>query len=175
MAAYATIADLCARFDVRTIGEFVSDDGVELLRTEVLAHPTVEMALEDACGDVDANLRAGGRYTPEQLTSLDDRSRSHLKRVVCTIAMSYLMDRRPALYEEQAEALRTRAREHLKQLAQGTNVFGLADDTDPHVAASIPQLSGPTSVEISDRNFLAARMADRHVPSIQESNPRYKG
>lgn len=175
MATYATIADLVARYDIETVGQLATDDGVRLLRDEILVHPTIETALEDACGDVDVNLRVGNRYTPAQLTSLDAHCTAHLKKIVCTIAMAQLFDRRPGLYIEQADATRKRAYEYLDRLAQGVNVFGLSDDTDPHVAASMPSLSGPTSVEITERNFLAARMADRHVPSISERNPLNRG
>jgi len=71
MATYATTADLVARFDIETIGQLATDDGVRLLRDDILVHPNVEVALVSACGDVDVSLRVGQRYTSAQLVALD--------------------------------------------------------------------------------------------------------
>lgn len=175
MAAYATASDLVARYDIEVIGQLATDDGVRLLRDDILAHPNVEAALVDACGDIEVNIRVGGRYTPAQLAALDTHSTAHLKRVVCTIAMSHLFERRPGLFEEQAESIRKRAYEALDRLAKGINIFGLADEVDPQLEASQPSLQGPSSYEIEDRNFLSARMAGRHVPDIKPRNPLSRG
>jgi len=175
MATYATTADLVARFDIETIGQLATDDGVRLLRDDILVHPNVEVALVSACGDVDVSLRVGQRYRSAQLVALDTHGTAHLKKVVCTIAMAGLFDRRPGLYETQADAIRKRAHEYLDRLAQGINVFGLADTSDPQLKATAPQLHGPTSLEIDTRNFLSARLANRHVPAVRERNPLDRG
>ncbi len=174
MATYATAADLVKRYDIDVVGQLATDDRVRLLRDDVLSHPNVETALEDACGEFDVRCRVGNRYSADDLAALDDHSQSHLKRIVCVIAMSFLFRRRPGVHSEMAKAIREEADEWLRRLSTGEDVFGLDADTS-HRDASVPQLSGPTTIQIENRNFLAARMAPRTMPSIFERQPLDRG
>jgi phage gp36-like protein len=175
MTAYATVTDLIERYDVRLIAELASDDDVALSRADLESDSKVLGALLSSSGDIDVRLRAGKRYTPAKLLSLDANSAAHLKDVVCTLAMARLFRRRVDKANcELAELIRKEAAEYLKQLAEGINVFGILDD-DTNIDAGIPSLQGPTSAQINDRNFLAARMSMRHLPAVSERNPLTRG
>lgn len=174
MSAYATANDLIARYDVEIVGELATDNRVTLSRADVVAHPNVAAALLSASGEIDVALRAGQRYTPEQLTSLDDNSRAHLVDIVCAFAMARLFRRRPGVHDEMAKSIREEATEFKKLLSTGVDIFGIVEDTS-HLEASVPQVTGPTSTEIYDRNLFTARAAGRHFPRPETTNPRTRG
>lgn len=171
---YADGNDLIARYDVEVVGDLCSDNRVQLLRDDVPTHANVLVALLDASGDVESHIRVGGRYTAEQLDTLDTNSDAMLTRIVCTIAMANLFERRPGVHAEMAKAVRERADEYVAQLQGGAAIFSVTDDSS-HIEASKPELHGPTSVEIDNRNFLASRMSGRYVPSVVSRNPIDRG
>lgn len=174
MAAYATASDLIARYDVEIVGELATDNRAPLSRSDVLSHPNVAAALLSASGEIDVALRAGHRYSPAQLQSLDDNSRAHLRDIVCAFAMTRLFHRRPGVHADLAKAIREQAAEFKKALADGNDIFGLASDTS-HLDASVPQVTGPTATEIYNRNFFPARAAGRYLPRPETSNPFDRG
>lgn len=174
MTAYASANDLIARYDVEIVGELATDNRVTLSRSDVLSHTNVATALLSASGEVDVALRAGQRYTPAQLLTLDDNSRSHLVDIVCAFAMARLFRRRPGVHDEMAKSIREQADEFKKLLATGVNIFGIVDDTS-NLDASVPQVTGATSIEIYDRNFFPARAAGKYFPRPETSNPLSRG
>jgi phage gp36-like protein len=166
--AYATGLDLVARYDVDLIGDLASDDRETLARNDVPVHPHVQAALDDASGEVDAALLAGGRYTAEQLSSLTGSSKSYLKAIVCGLAMAALHDRRPeAVHSETIERLTKKSRDAIYSLRRGENVFGIAD----HIEATQLHISGPSAIQLQNRNGLPERMS-RYFPSPASRLPR---
>jgi phage gp36-like protein len=174
MATYASATDLVARYDIEVVGQLATDDRVRLLRDDILVHPNVAIALTDACGEFDVRVRCGNRYTALDLADLDPFSLSHLKRIICVIAMSFLFRRRPGVHAEMAKAVREEADEWLRRLSTGEDVFGL-NASAAHREAGQPALSGITSAQIVNRNFLANRMANRCMPSVAERQPLDRG
>ena len=134
MAAYATGGDLIARYDIDLVRDLVTDRE-SLDRSGVATHPRVEVALGDASGEVEVALIAGGRYTADQLASLEGNSVNHLKQIVCGLAIAALFRRRPeSVDEEYIESITKTAREAIKALRRGENLFGLTEA----IEASIP-------------------------------------
>ena len=174
MAAYASPADLVARYDADTIAQLATDNHTKISRADIPTDDNVLTALLTASGDIDVRLRVGRNYSPEQLTSLDDNSREHLRDIVCTIAMAKLFRRRPGVHRELSKEIREEADKYLDRLAKGENVLGIVDD-DSHEEAGLPQLHGPSSQQICQRNFLSARMSGRYFPTIEERNPLSRG
>lgn len=153
--AYASGDDLISRYDIDLIGDLASDDRETQDRNDVADHPHVLTALEDASGEVDAALLAGGRYTATQLEGLTDRSLSYLKSIVCGLAMAALHERRPEAVDAQTiERITQRARDAILSLRRGDNVFGLVE----HIDAGRTHLEGPTALELINRNGLPERM-----------------
>ena len=174
MTTYASAADLCARYDIDVVGQLATDDRVRLLRDDILTHPNVATALLDACGEFDVRVRCGNRYSTLDLADLDANSLSHLKRIICVVAMSFLFRRRPGIHAEMAKAIREEADEWLRRLSTGEDVFGLTASS-AHRDAGQPALSGITSAQIDTRNFLASRLATRCMPSVAERQPLDRG
>ncbi len=167
--AYANGDDLTARYDIDLVGDLATDERETLDRANVATHPHVLTALEDASGEVDAALLAGGRYTVAQLQALSGPAASHLKAIVCGLAMAALHDRRPeAVDQTTIERLTKRSMEAIRALKRGENVFGL----DEHVDAGRTLLRGPSAVDITNRNGLASRMGTRYFPNTQSRLPK---
>lgn len=153
--AYATGDDLIQRYDIDLIGDLATDERETELRDQVAEHPHVLTALDDASGQVDVALLAGGRYTVAQLQSLQGSSLSHLKAIVCALAMAALHDRCPeAVDPEYIKRLSEQAFESLRMLRRGENVFGL----DEIVEATRTDTGGPSAIDLRNRNGLAERM-----------------
>lgn len=167
---YASGADLIARYDVDQVGDLATDERETLDRANVADHLHVITALEDASSEVDAALLAGGRYTATQLQELTGSSASYLKSIVCGLAMAALHERRPeAIERDLIDRITKKARDSILSLRRGENVFGIVEVVD----ATRLQLSGPTALEIEDRNGMAERM-HRYFPTTQSRLPRHQ-
>jgi phage gp36-like protein len=152
---YATGADLIARYDVDLVGDLSTDDRETQDRDLVASSPRVTVAIEDASGEVEAALLAGGRFTAIQLAGLTGFARSHLKRIVCGLAMAALYQRRPeAADADMIERLTKDSRDALLALRRGENVFGLPEE----IAAGLVDTGGPSAVDLQNRNDLTVRM-----------------
>jgi len=167
MTAYATGADLVDRYDIDLISDLATDRET-VSRDEIVDHPRVSVALADASGEVEVAMLAGGRYTVEQLSSLTGNSVSHLKQIVCGLAVAALARRRPEAYErEYIEAITKDARQAILSLRRGENLFGLTET----IESSVPEITGPSSINIQSRNDLSSRM-ERFFPAAAQRLPR---
>ena len=79
--AYASVADLKKRFDVRTLGDLASDDGTQVASANLPADENVLAALDDASGEIDSAVLVARRYTTSDLTALTGNSLAYLKRL----------------------------------------------------------------------------------------------
>lgn len=172
MAAYATIADLISRRDERVVGQLATDRDEPLTHDEILASTVVAEALVDASGEVEAAMIAGKRYSPTELAGLTGNSLGLLKKIVTTIAMACLYERRPGIHREAADAYFKQAQEYLERLRTGQNLFNLADESNTN--AAIPDLTAPTAVDIRTLNTFAAQMSDRYFPSLEGRVPLHR-
>ena len=102
MAAYAEPSDLVNRLELPTIQRLISDDGQDVPAEDLATDDKLLAALEDASGDVEAAMLVGKRYSVEDLEGLTGNSLATLKRITCTIALAYLLERRPTVHLEQA-------------------------------------------------------------------------
>lgn len=170
MAAYATPDDLTTRHDPVVIGELCGDEGAVVDPADLPTDTVCLAMLTDASGDVEAALRSANRYSVADLEALTGNSLAKLKRIVCTIAMAYLFERRPGLHVETAEAYLRRAHEYLDQLRSGANIFSIEDA----VTVTNPTISGPTSYEYQTLNLLTDRMTG-YFPSRKQRLPTDRG
>lgn len=166
--AYANGTDLAKRFDVGTIGDLCQDCREEQDEYEAVNSPIVLNMLEEASGMVDVALQAGGMYDPAKLALLTGSNLEHLKRVVCTIAMSNLLKRRTSdALLETAKRLDDEAARYLKDLQSGKNVFGIPENK----AASVIEHQHVSAAEINNLNLLPSRMG-RFFPGTDSRTPR---
>jgi phage gp36-like protein len=165
--ALASGSDLVQRFDIRLIGDLATDSGSTLPEDEVAAHPNVAAALEDAMGEMVVALLVGGKYTEAELLGLTGYSLAHARRINCDIAMALLVKRRPIVEEERASEIAKQSREHLKQLREGANVFGIPANVD----SGNLSLASMSTVDITNLNLLPERMG-RYFPDTGQRMPR---
>lgn len=133
--AYADGSDLVKRYDARILSFVSNDDDTPVALADVPTHPAVLQALDDASGSIDAALRAGGRYSAEDLSGLTGTAMALLKRVNCDIAKHYLSLRRMSTTAEEEEKSAEVAERILKQIRTGEIVFV----SDPQIEATLPE------------------------------------
>jgi phage gp36-like protein len=172
MASYAAASDLLARFDNTVVAELCADDHQEVPSEDLATNTNLLAALADASGDVESAMLIGERYTTAQLEALTGNSLGKLKRITCTIAMAYLMERRPLVHVSNAERLLKRAEEYLEQLRTGQRIFNVTDNV---VDYQLPTINGPTSVKYEEMNLVTERMGVRYFPEQLTRLPTTRG
>lgn len=167
--AYATPADLLARFDARTVGDLAYDDDVQRTPTELATSPNLLAAIDDAAGEVGAALFQSGRYTAAQIDGLTGSAASYLKRIVCTIAMRHLFDRRPSLESAARDEVTDQARRMLEKLRRGENIFNLTPE-DPSDDANTPAAVIDTPSAVRAQNLIVDACRGRFYPERRYQN-----
>jgi len=169
MTAYASVADLIARRDKRVIGELVNDDDDTLTDAELLASDVLQTLLDDASGQVASAMLSGKRYEPDDLDGLTGHSLSFLKKIVCTLVMADLYERRPGIHQEQSKQYMELARMYLDDLRSGKNLFNLSDKRNADTAN--PDTTAPTTIDYYNLNLLPEQMV-RHFANRASRLPR---
>lgn len=150
MAAYATAADMMARFDVNILGDICSDTGVPVEPAELASNAKITAALADASGLIEAACLQGKRYTAAQLAALTGNSLGYLKRICCQIAYGLLWDNRSWIDDERRDRAMDRMKATLKDLRTGEIIF----DVPLVPEAGLPSISQPTITEINRLNLV---------------------
>jgi phage gp36-like protein len=158
--AYATPSDLIQRYDVRSIGQLVSDDDTMQSGDELLTDPNVLAALDDASGRIDAACLIGQRYLPTDLANLTGNSAFYLARLACQLAFTYLRRRRSIDGEELPEY--EEAKEDLERLRTGVLIFG---DVQAVVDAGNPVVDPLNAVIQARQGLLSSIAGTRWFPS----------
>lgn len=161
MAAYATPAQMIDRYDVRTIGQLVSDSGIQVNHQDLLANAKVLAALVDASGEIEASVLQAKRYTTTDLAALTGNSANHLIRITCVIAFGFLWERRPYADDDDENGrgkAEKRARNALEQLRKGQTIF----DVEAVKEAGLPEVNEPSIQRIQQQN-LAVDQARGHI------------
>lgn len=163
--AYASIANLLARYDRRDIVALVSDSEHAALALDLSTDPAITTALADASGDIEAALLRGGRYTTDDLDALTGNSASLLQRMTCDITMQYLMQRRPDRNPDRLEKQQDLSRAHLRRLAKGEDIF----DIDAVVDAGQQDMAGADTSTFLRLNLIRDRtrhyFPNRNLPN----------
>lgn len=161
MAAYATPADFMERYDVRPTGDLVADDGVSVPVGDLPTNTKLLTALDDASGEIDSALMAGGRYSVLQLAALTGNSLAYLKRLTCELARIDLLERRMELGNADEFAKFTKLTyDKLERLRTGENLFNLPEA----IKASLVSASGPSTLAIEQLNLLRDRVGNHYYP-----------
>lgn len=150
--SYASPADLTARFDENTIKDLASDTGEPV--ADITNDQKVLAALADASGRIDSALTVSRMYTPVDLAALTGNSLALLKRIVCSLAMAYLIERRPEKYGgEGVSAAKKDAEEFIDRLRKGERLF----DVEAAKDAGLPEIDGPTTTTYRELNLIPDR------------------
>lgn len=148
--AYATVADLLERYDVRAVCEFASDDpaGIPISVGNLATTGTVIAAFDDASSMIDAACQYGKRYLRADLVALvanaDRQKGSLIRRVTCDLVMMVLVSRRlaPGKDVDALIPMLKASQEWLARLHNGDMVL----DIDTALNATLPTgVTGPVA------------------------------
>lgn len=126
---YASASDFSERYDIRTIGDLLSDLGVRLPAGQVLTSSRLTYLLMQASGQVESAAMAGKRYTTEDLAALTGNSKEYLKGIVCDLVIWILMGRRPTREGGVPEIVKG-ALEALELIRHGHRIFAFTETQD---------------------------------------------
>lgn len=152
--SYCTPAQLLQRYDARRLGELLLDIGckaeAEAIKNSGSTLPensTIQFALDDASGQVEAVCFVGQRYSPADLQTLQGASKAFLAGLVADIAYWTLQCRRKADTEIPQKA--QVAYKMLDALSEGKAIFGIQEVAE----AGLPLEEVVNRQDIQNRNF----------------------
>lgn len=126
---YASAADFAERYDIRTIGDLLSDLGVRLPAGQVLTSSRLTTLLMQASGMLESAALAGKRYTTEDLAALTGNSKEYMKGIICDLVIWVLLGRRPTREGGIPEIVKG-AVEAVELLRHGHRIFAFTEVQD---------------------------------------------
>lgn len=136
--SYCSAAEFLKRYDVRSVGDLVSDDGTRITgSTAILASGILESVLADASGAVESACLVGEKYNPTSLSALTGNSAALLKRIVADLAYGMLRMRRGHKEDTPMPGYEM-ALEWLNRLRLGERIFGLQENMDAGKPDNVP-------------------------------------
>lgn len=151
-SSYLAASDFLARMDARTVGDLCSDSGVRISASALIGPPVnanLQAALDDAAGTVESACLKGQRYQPTDLSALIGVSQKYLWRLIATLAMAFLVQRRPDLNRPLPLALPW-AMDQLEKLGQGERIFGMVEAQE----AGLPQVYQELATDVQRRDLI---------------------
>lgn len=117
--AYATGDEFVTRFDVRTLGDLLSDDDT---RVDPIAVPTDDRllaSLDDASAMIDEALAASNKYDRASLEDISTAGSPALIRMTCELALGLLFEGRSQVPSQAQSTIIDKAHERLDKLRMG--------------------------------------------------------
>lgn len=140
--------DLLARYDARSIGQRVNDDGTAATAGEIPSNPRVLACMADAEGRLVMAATVGKRYTYAELStaaSAGNPSGNAIKRLLCDLTWGLILKARglPAKEFESLAPAYAEAEQILQLIRTGERVFpdipGVAEAGLPETLSNVPQ------------------------------------
>lgn len=144
--AFATAAQFVLRYDVRRIGQILSDSGTPVESGSISGNATITALLDDASAEILMACRAGKRYTQADLEALavdaDTLKANQIIGLTCALAWGKLVQRR-GYPEEELNMLAAPYREAiqtLERLRRGELIFDIdgVDNAGVEVTGNLP-------------------------------------
>jgi hypothetical protein len=130
-APYCTPTQLLRRYDFRSVGQYLADDGVKMTQDEVLASPILADLLREASGHLESALLRSGRYTPADLGALTNNGLEMVAGLVAGYTMFLVWARRPSRFLNDQLPLQAQlAMDKLQELATGHRVLPFQEAAD---------------------------------------------
>ena len=130
-SSFCTPEQFLRRFDFRTVGHLLADDGKRLTYDQVLASETLADLLEEASGEFEAALYRGGRYTAADLGALTDNGLEWVAGLVGGYAMWLIWERRPDRHDIMELPRRAQmSLEKMQDLATGHRILPFQEAAD---------------------------------------------
>ncbi len=170
-SSYLTPDEFLKRCDIRYIADLIGDLGVRTGGTQpdpaiVRVNDNLIACLDDASGEVEAHALLGGRYTPLDLQSLSGMALARLQRILTTLTIVFLIQRRPDL-NRPMPFMWKQVQETLLALAQGEQIFGLQNVADAgrldHHTETAPDVESRDLASLQAQRMLGRR-SNRNQP-----------
>lgn len=153
--------DLVARFDVRTLGDLVNDEGQRISEGELLSHPRVVEALSASYGKLKTYVLRGNRYSEADLAGLTGDDLAALKDLVCMLAFMWLHRRRH--WVKISDAMKHEmemVKSALEALGSGEQIFNVEGVR----AAGVAKVVAVSRVEARRWNLVVDRVRGKQYP-----------
>lgn len=142
---YATNADFVARFDDRPTRQLLVDDGTmppttDLTDPTTKAYANLQTLLADASGEFELAVLQGGRYKFTDLVNLNGNSLAVMKRLVCSIVLRMVWERRQDGGQPHPAAMM--ASQMLDLIAQGERIFAIQEAADAGIMGAETEQPG---------------------------------
>lgn len=171
MAVFADSGDMTARYDSRTLGDLLADDGTRVTTGNMAANTRMLAALKSATGRMKAALLRAERYTISDITNMqdsghadyDEDSSEYLKTLTCSVAFWEIWRAKPQRDNDSSarKGAREESDEAIKTLLTGEEVFNVPRATD----AGTPKVQTVTRSEIeSDWSLFVDTARGRFYP-----------
>jgi len=172
MALWADHDDMIARYDVRTVGQWLSDTGTPVDSDDFDTDTRMQTALKSATGKAKASLLKGERYTIADITNMgdnthadyDEESSEYLKTLVCALALWEIYRAKPQKTNDSSarKEAKKEYEEALELLSSGQEIFNVPTV----VSAGKPQVETVTRSEIqSDWSLFVDEGRGRFFPA----------
>jgi phage gp36-like protein len=155
LTSYASVADLLALKDYRTIAQLCSDDGANPIPlADLPTNINLLTILSTASGELESAVLRSGIYQVTDLSGLSGVSLAYLKKIVCDIAMKLLYSRRPGpAPSETCINDYNSAMDALNNLANGVRIFSFQQTQE----AGLPQVYQMQTYDYINNNLVTAR------------------
>jgi hypothetical protein len=171
MTAFASSADMIARYDVRTLGDLLADDGSRVASGGMAANTRLTAALKSATGRLKAAILRAERYSVDEIENMqdsahadyDEESSEYLKTLTCAVAFWEIWKAKPQKQNDSSHRkdVRKEADEAIKLMQSGEEVFNVPRATD----AGTPKVATVTRAEIeSDWSLFVDQARGRFYP-----------
>lgn len=154
--SYASTSDFLIRYDVRTVGDLLSDTDVSLSAGEVVSSTRLQALLDQASGEVETACSAGKRYQPDDLDALIDNGGNgaqYLIGLVCDLTMWKLMNRRPSPVATAPPGPAQSALDALQLLRGGERILAFEEAAEAGKQVRFLTQSGCTITKVASRYF----------------------
>ena len=177
---YCTPAQIIERFDSRTIGQLLADDGTEIEPVDLIGNVVLQNHLQSASGRIEAALIMGNRYLISDLQAIaridpfvtpEDplaNNSAWLIQLCAEITFSTLWRRRPWDEGDVGDTIGKAAEEELERLRSGQLVFNL-----PAIAESANGwVGGASSAQLRSLNLIVDQCRPYYYPMRRTPNNR---
>lgn len=128
--AYCTATELKPFIDKRMLATLLSDTGTPLSGDPFADGTNLPSILLSACGNLEAALLVGAKYTAEELTSdIPAASRMHMVRIIAGLVVGACRDRR-GIVTEKLPQISDWAEKEITKLRNGVRILSLPSVQD---------------------------------------------
>ena len=169
-STYAIPSDMLTFFDVNTIGDLVSDTGLQATPDAASGFDVIGLRhLDDddrsGGGPDRIGLPGGGIYSVDDLQDLTGNAAALLTEICCRLAMVLLVQRRPEkIGADYWQVAKKECEDFLDRLRKGERLFGLTIDRSK---AGRPALDTPSVAAYRYMNLLTGRTQRFYPPEEQ--------